>query len=81
MNYTTKYPQIDLQLYSDLVDAYESTIYLHMEVINLEEKLYGLNNATANILIKTVMLRLKPEFKLNPGVYKLNIKLIRPFLI
>ena len=61
---TTRYPQIDLQLYSDLVDACESTIYLHMEVINLEEKLYGLNNASANILIKTVMLRLKPEFEL-----------------
>jgi len=61
---TTRYPNFDLQLYSDLVDACESTIYLHMEVINLEKQIYGLCNDSANILIKTVMLRLKPELEL-----------------
>lgn len=64
MHYTSQYPQINLQIYNDLVDACESTIYLHMEVINLEEKLYGLNGTSANMLIKTAMLRLKPELEL-----------------
>ena len=64
MNFSTRYPNIDLQLYTDLVNACESTIYLHMEVINLEESLYGLNCNSANILFKTAMLRLKPELEL-----------------
>jgi hypothetical protein len=62
--YTSKYPQIDLQIYSDLVDAYESSIYFNIEITNLEERLYGLNNSSANMMIKTVMLRLKPELEL-----------------
>lgn len=64
LSFETKYPNIDLQMYADLVEAYESTIYLHMEVINLEKQVYGLCNDSANILIKTVMLRLKPELEL-----------------
>jgi len=64
LSFESKYPHINLQMYNDLVEAYESTIYLHMEVINLETQMYGLNNGSANMLIKTVMLRLKPELEL-----------------
>lgn len=64
LSFSTKYPHIDLQIYNDLVNSCESTIYLHMEVNNLEKRIYGLNNGSANIIIKTAMLRLKPQLEL-----------------
>ena len=61
--YSSKYPTIDLQLYSDIVDACETNIYFYMEIANLERQLYS-NDCSATIYIKTVMLKLKPEFEL-----------------
>ena len=52
-------------MYSDIVNAYDAIIYLHMEVTNLEKILYcEYDNNTATMFIKTAMLKLKPELEL-----------------
>jgi len=64
LTYVTRYPDVNLELYSELVEACETTIYLNMQVLNLENRLYGLGKSTANIMVRTAMLRLRPELEL-----------------
>jgi len=54
----------DLQIYQDIVLAFETVVFLHMEITNLEEKLYGCNTNLSTLVFRTTMIRLKPELEL-----------------
>ena len=54
----------DLQIYQDIIFAFETAIFLHMEITNLEEKLYGCDTNLSTLVFRTTMIRLKPEFEL-----------------
>jgi len=54
---------IDFQIYIELLDAFETAIFLHTEVINLEQQLYGSDNMST-LVFRTAMVRLKPELEL-----------------
>ena len=74
--YTSRYHCIDLQLYSDLLEAFETAVFLHMEITTLEKKLYGSDCNMSTLLFKTTMVRLKPELELyNLVIGKPKLKL------
>jgi hypothetical protein len=54
----------DLKIYQDIIFAFETAVFLHMEIKNLEEKLYGCNSNVSTLVFKTTMIRLKPELEL-----------------
>ena len=55
---------LDLQIYQDIIFAFETAVFLHMEITNLEEKLYGCNSNVSTLVFRTTMIRLKPELEL-----------------
>lgn len=66
---------VDLQIYQDMIIAFETAIFLHMEIINLEEKLYGCDTNLSTVVFRTTMIRLKPELELYNLVFgKPNLK-------
>jgi hypothetical protein len=54
----------ELEIYQDIILAFETAVFLHMEVTNLEEKLYGCNSNMSTLVFRTTMIRLKPELEL-----------------
>jgi hypothetical protein len=54
----------ELEIYQDIIVAFETAVFLHMEVTNLEEKLYGCNSNMSTLVFRTTMIRLKPELEL-----------------
>ena len=59
----------DLLFYKDVLLLAESIINEHMELTELEKKLYGKNNDVGTIIFRTKMIKLRPEFE----VYNLLI--------
>jgi len=59
----------DLLFYKDVLLLAESIINEHMELTELEKKLYGKNNDIGTIIFRTKMIKLRPEFE----VYNLLI--------
>lgn len=53
----------DLQIYQDIIVAFETAVFLHMEITNLEEKLYGCSTNLSTLVFRTTMIRLKPELE------------------
>jgi len=68
-NLIARYNNLDLQIYLDLIKAFETAVFLHMEVLNLEEKLYGSCDNLSTLVFRTTMIRLKPELELYNLVY------------
>lgn len=62
--FNLKYPNLNLSIYVDLLQSFETSIFLNIENTNLEEKLYGGDCSMSTILFKTVMLRIKPEYEI-----------------
>jgi len=60
----SRFKYAGLDMYKDLIDAFETVIFLHIENTNLEEKLYGSDCNTTTLVFRTVMIRLKPELEL-----------------
>ena len=59
-----KYPYLGLEIYIDLLVAFQTSVFMHIEITSLETKLYGSDCSTVStILFKTVMIRLKPELE------------------
>jgi len=54
----------DLEIYQDIIIAFETAVFLHMEIANLEERLYGCNTNLSTLVFRTTMIRLKPELEL-----------------
>lgn len=54
----------ELEIYQDILVAFETAVFLHMEISNLEEKLYGCNTNLSTLVFRTTMIRLKPELEL-----------------
>jgi len=63
-NLIARYNNLDLQIYLDLIKSFETAIFLHMEIANLEEKLYGSCDNLSTLVFRTTMIRLKPELEL-----------------
>ena len=59
----------DLLFYKDVLLLAESIINEHMDLTELEKKLYGKNNDIGTIIFRTKMIKLRPEFE----VYNLLI--------
>lgn len=60
----SKYPCLGLELYVDLLNAFQTSVFMHIEITSLENRLYGSDCSTVStILFKTVMIRLKPELE------------------
>ena len=59
----------DLIFYKDVLMLAESVINEHVELTELEKKLYGKNNDVSTIVFRTKMIKLRPEFE----VYNLLI--------
>ena len=59
-----KYPCLGLEIYVDLLDAFQTSVFLRIEIASLEKKLYGSDCGTVTtLLFKTVMIRLRPELE------------------
>lgn len=54
----------DMQIYQDIILAFETVVFLHIEIANLEEKLYGCESNLSTLVFRTTMIRLKPELEL-----------------
>jgi hypothetical protein len=54
----------NLEIYQDIIIAFETAVFLHMEVANLEEKLYSSCDNLSTLVFRTTMIRLKPELEL-----------------
>jgi hypothetical protein len=63
-SFNTRYPNLNLKIYIDLLYSFETAVFLNIENTNLEEKLYGKECNMSTILFKTVMLRIKPEYEI-----------------
>jgi hypothetical protein len=60
----SKYPCLGLNLYVDLMNAFQTSVFMQIEIASLENKLYGSDCSTVTtLLFKTVMIRLKPELE------------------
>ena len=64
VSFNTRYPNLNLQIYIDLLYIFETAVFLNMENTNLEEKLYCNNSNMSTMSFKTVMLRIKPEYEI-----------------
>ena len=59
-----RYPCLGLDLYVDLLNAFQTSVFMHIEIASLENKLYGSDCSTVTtLLFKTVMIRLRPELE------------------
>ena len=59
--YTTDY----LTLYKDVLTIFETSMFQHLEIFNLEKQLYGSGEEGGNIMmVKTPFIRLKAEYEL-----------------
>ena len=63
-SFNTRYPNLNLQIYIDLLYVLETAVFLNIENTNLEEKLYCNNSNMSTMSFKTVMLRIKPEYEI-----------------
>ena len=73
--FIARFKYAGLDIYKDLIDAFETAIFLHIENTNLEENLYGSDCNTSTLVFRTVMIRLKPELELYNLVFgKPNLK-------
>jgi hypothetical protein len=63
-SFNTRYPNLNLKIYADLLYSFQTAVFLNMENTNLEEKLYKSDSNMSTILFKTVMLRIKPEYEI-----------------
>lgn len=69
----------DISLYINLLDCFDVIIYEHLDLVSLEEKVYGNKNNMLTAVYKTALVKLKPEYELynlilgKPTSYNLEI--------
>jgi hypothetical protein len=61
--YSSIYNSEYLALYKDIMPIFEMIINQHLEINNLEKKIYNTND-TISLVIKTPFIKLKPEYEL-----------------
>ena len=63
--YYQRYKIEDLLLYKDLLDVFEILVEQHIQLEDMEKKMYGKdNNQIISMIYRTAMIKLKPEYEL-----------------
>jgi hypothetical protein len=86
-----KYNLGDLLLYKEFIKSLEKIISEHLELVELEKKLYSScgNNNGATLVYKTTMIKIKPEYEIYNLIYgnpfinnkKYNQSIIKELLV
>lgn len=54
----------EISLYINLLDCFDVIIYEHLDLVSLEEKVYGNKNNMLTAVYKTALVKLKPEYEI-----------------
>jgi hypothetical protein len=62
--YYQRYKIEDLLLYKDLLDVLGILVEQHIQLEDMEKKMYGKDNQIISMIYRTTMIKLKPEYEL-----------------